>query len=108
MNESSEGYLRQAIATLAQSDPLIKLLRQVQMGRVQATDAGLRAITESWLGTYHQVIEKGDALDQEGLRRLDPNPRLEVLIGAGIVAPDHPAVHSLRVAYEQALAARAG
>lgn len=105
MNESSEAYLKQAIATVAQSDPLIKLLRQVQMGRMQPTDAGLRAITESWLGVYQEVIEKGDALDRAGLRRLDPKPRLEVLVEAGVFAPDHPAVAGLRAAYEQALAA---
>lgn len=108
MNESSERYLRQAVATVAQSDPLIKLLREVQMGRMRPTDAGLRAITESWLGTYQQVIEKGDALDHEGLRRLDPNPRLDVLVQAGVVTPDHAAVAGLRAAYERALAARAG
>lgn len=106
MNESSERELSQAIATVAQSDPLTKLLRQVQMGRMQPTDAGLRAITESWLGTYQEVIEKGDALDQEGLRRLDPNPRIEVLIEAGVLTPDHAAVAGLRAVYEQALAAR--
>ncbi len=108
MNESSERYLSQAIATVAQSDPLIKLLREVQMGRMQPTDAGLRAITDAWLGTYQQVIEKGDALDQAGLRRLDPNPRLAVLIEAGVLPPDHPAVAGLRATYEQALSARAG
>ncbi len=106
MNESSERYLSHAIATVAQSDPLIKLLREVRMGRMQPTDAGLRAITESWLGTYQQVIEKGDALDHVGLRRLDPIPRLEVLIEAGVVTSDHAAVAGLRAAYEQALAAR--
>ena len=108
MNESSEHYLSQAITTIAQSDPLIKLLRQVQTGRMQPTDAGLRAIAESWLGTYQQVIEKGDALDQASLRRLDPNPRLEVLIEAGIITPTHAAVAGLRAAYEQALATRVG
>lgn len=108
MNESSERALSQAIATVAQSDPLVKLLREVRMGRMQATDAGLRAITESWLGTYRQVIEKGDGLDREGLRRLDPNPRIDVLIEAGVLTPDHAAVAALRAAYDQALAARAG
>lgn len=108
MSESSERYLTQAITTVAQSDPLIKLLRQVQTGRMQPTDAGLRAITESWLGTYQQVIEKGEALDRAGLRRLDPNPRLEVLVETGVVGSDHPAVAGLRAAYEQALARAAG
>lgn len=108
MIESSERALSHAIATVAQSDPLIKLLRQVQMGRMQPADAGLRAITESWLGTYQQVIEKGDALDQAGLRRLDPNPRLAVLLEAGVLTPDHAAVVGLRAAYEKALAARGG
>lgn len=106
MNESSERYLGQAIATVAQSDPLIKLLREVRMGRMQPADAGLRAITESWLGTYQEVIEKGEALDRAGLRRLDPTPRLEVLIEAGVVTPDHAAVAGLRAAYEEALAGR--
>lgn len=108
MNESSERHLKQAIAAVAQSDPLIKLLREVKSGRLQPTDAGLRAVTESWLGTYQQVLEKGDALDEAGLRRLDPNPRLEVLIATGVCAADHPGVAGLRAAYERALAARVG
>ncbi|MBI5410900.1 MAG: hypothetical protein HZA21_02805 [Nitrospirae bacterium] len=94
----------QAIATLSQSDPIIKLLQEVKLGRMKPTDTGLRAVTEAWLGTYQKVLENAQALDQIALRRLDPSPRLEVLIAAGVISTDHAAVLSLRTAFEQALA----
>ena len=106
MSESSEQYLRQAITTLSQSDPLIKLLHEVKLGRMKATDAGLRAITQAWLSTYQQVLEKGDVLTQPALRRLDPTPRLEVLIEAGVITDDHPAVAGLRTTFRQVMADR--
>lgn len=94
----------QAIATLSQSDPIIKLLQEVKLGRMQPTDKGLRAITEAWLGTYQKVLESAQALDRVALRRLDPSPRLEVLVAAGVIPTDYAAVLSLRTAFEQALA----
>lgn len=104
MSETNEPAVRQAIATLSQADPIPKLLQQVKLGKMKPTDAGLRAITEAWLGTYQQVIERGLAFDATALRRLDPSPRLAVLIEAGVLADDHAAVASLRKTFDQALA----
>ena len=56
MMNDQEEQLRRAIGTLLQSDPLIKLLQEVRLGRMKATDAGLRAVVESWIGTYAQVL----------------------------------------------------
>lgn len=106
MSESSEQYLTHAITTLSQSDPLIKLLHEVKLGRMKATDAGLQAIVQAWLSTYQQVLEKGEVLEQQALRRLDPSPRLEMLIEAGVVTDDHHAVAGLREAFQRALAHR--
>ncbi len=106
MSDSSEQYLQQAIDTLSQSDPLIKLLQQVRQGRMQAGDPGLRAITEAWLSSYRQVLEKGEVLDQQALRRLDPSPRLELLIEAGIMPADHQGIEQLRAVYREALTSR--
>jgi hypothetical protein len=102
MNDSSEQAVRQAISTILQSDPLIKLLQEVKLGRMKPTDAGLRAITEAWLGTYKKVLETS-SLDRTALVRLDPSPRLDVLIDAGILPADHAAVTSLRAVFEKAL-----
>lgn len=103
MNESSEEYLQRAISTISQSDPIVKLLQEVKLGRMKPTDPGLRAITEAWLGTYQKVIETGQAFDQGVLRRLDPSPRLDLLIAAGMLPADYPIVMSLRASFEQAL-----
>lgn len=99
---SSEQAFQHAISTIAQSDPLIKLLREVKLGRMKPGDAGLRAITVSWLGTYQKVIESG-GLSRQDLRRLDPMPRLAVLIEQGVLPGDHQAVTSLRASFEAAL-----
>ena len=103
MSEAEDQQLRRAIDTLSQSDPIIKLLQEVKLGRMKASDAGLRAITEAWLGTYQKVLET-TALSRQALIRLDPSPRLEVLIEAGVLTPDHQAVSSLRASFEKALA----
>src|SRR5574341_2091712 len=95
--------LDQAISALSQSDPIVKLLQQVKLGRMKASDAGLRAITEAWLGTYQKVLETVQ-LDRAALVRLDPAPRLAVLIDAGVVAADHQAVLSLRTLFDKRLA----
>jgi len=50
MDEPAEQALQRAISAILQSDPLIKLLQQVRLGRMKPTDAGLRAVTESWMG----------------------------------------------------------
>jgi hypothetical protein len=102
MTEPSEQALQRAITAVAQSDPLLKLLKEVKLGRMEPTDAGLRAITVSWLGTYQKVIEAG-GLSRQHLLRLDPTPRLAVLIEQGVLPGDHQAVTSLRSSFETAL-----
>ena len=91
MNNSNQQLLDQAINRLSESDPIIKLLHEVKLGRMKATDAGLRAITESWIEGYRQVLQSVKELDRAGLLRLDPRPRLEVLITAGVLLDNHPA-----------------
>jgi hypothetical protein len=103
MSESNDQQLQRAIETLSQTDPIVKLLQQVKLGRMKPTDAGLQVVTESWLGTYRQVIQRFPPAGKHTLQRLDPEPRLEVLIQAGVVANDYPAVVSLRQAFQQAL-----
>lgn len=102
--ESGDQLLQRAIATISQSDPLTKLLEQVKLGRMKPTDAGLRAITGSWLGTYQKVIESG-GLTRQALRRIDPNPRLAVLIECGVSTEDQEAVSGLRASFDRAVAA---
>jgi hypothetical protein len=104
MNDANQQLLGQAIGRLSESDPIIKLLHEVKLGRMKPTDAGLRAITESWIESYRQVLQSVKGLDRTGLLRLDPRPRLEVLITAGVLLEDHPAVTTLRTAFEQMLA----
>ncbi|MGQ0811633.1 MAG: hypothetical protein ACT4OO_10470 [Nitrospiraceae bacterium] len=103
MTASRELAVRKAIATISQADPILKLLEQVRLGRMRPTDAGLRVVTETWLSTYQSVIEKLPLLDRTSLCCLDPAPRLEVLIEAGVLAPHQPSVVALRAAFAQAL-----
>jgi hypothetical protein len=103
MDEPDDQALQRAISIIAQSDPLIKLLQQVRLGRMKPTDAGLRAMTESWLGMYEKTLDAA-GLTRSGLRRIDPTPRLAVLIDVGVLAVDHPGVVSLKASYNQALA----
>ena len=100
--ESGDEGLQRAIATISQSDPLTKLLDQVKLGRMKPTDAGLRAIVDSWLGTYQKVIESGGFTGQS-LRRLDPNPRLAILIECGVLTGEQQSVAALRTSFEQAV-----
>lgn len=100
--EPSEQALQRAITIVSESDPLIKLLEQVRLGRMQPADAGLRAVVVSWLDTYRKVVEAG-GLSRQALRRLDPVPRLAVLVDEGVLPRDHQAVTSLRVGFESAL-----
>ena len=88
---------------ILQSDPIVKLLQQVQLGRMKPADAGLRAITESWLGIYEKALAT-EGLTRSGLRRIDPAPRLALLCDAGVLVKDHPPVASLKTAFAQALA----
>jgi hypothetical protein len=102
--ESGEQILQNAIATISQSDPLTKLLEQVKLGRMKPADAGLRAVTDSWLGTYKKIIESG-GLTSQALRRIDPHPRLAILIECGVLTGEQQAVTALRTSFEQAVAA---
>jgi hypothetical protein len=104
---SDEQAVRRAIHTLSQSDPLIKLLQEVKIGRMKPTDAGLRAITESWIGIYKKVLETA-GLDRTALARLDPSPRLDVLIDAGVLPADHAGAASLRASFANAMSAAPG
>ena len=99
MNDPEE-QVRRAIGTISQSDPLIKLLQQVRLGRMKGTDAGLRAVTESWLGVYGQVL-KSHSFAPGLVPRLDPTPRLAVLVESGVLEWDHPAVRDLQQQFEE-------
>ncbi|HEU5409307.1 MAG TPA: hypothetical protein VFU48_16185 [Nitrospira sp.] len=103
MGIPDEQAVQCAISAISQSDPLIKLLQQVRLGRMKPTDAGLRAVTESWLGTYEKALAT-DGVTQSGLRRLNPAPRLAVLIEIGVLTDEHPGVTALRAAYDELLA----
>ena len=102
--ESGEEILQRAIATISQSDPLTKLLEQVKLGRMKPTDAGLRAVTDSWLGTYQRMIESA-GLSRQSLRRIDPHPRLALLIECGVLTGEQQAVAALRTSFERAVTA---
>ena len=100
MGMSDEQAMAGAIASISHSDPLIKLLQQVRLGRMKPTDAGLRAITESWLSSYEKALAT-DGLTRSALRRLDPAPRLAVLVEAGVLTNEHPGLISLQTAYDR-------
>lgn len=102
--ESSEEILQRAIATIAQSDPLTKLLEQVKLGRIKPADAGLRAVINSWIGTYQKIIES-DGFTRQALRRIDPHPRLAILIECGVLTGEQQTVTTLRTSFERAVAA---
>ena len=96
--------MQRAIATISQSDPLTKLLEQVKLGRMRPTDAGLRAVTDSWLDTYRKTIESG-GFTRQALRRIDPCPRLAVLIECGVLTGEQQEVTTLRQSFDLAVAA---
>lgn len=101
--ELGEQTLQRAIATISQSDPLTKLLEQVKLGRMKPADAGLRTVIDSWMGIYQKIIESGGFTSQ-ALRRIDPHPRLAVLIECGVLTDEQQAVTALRISYERAVA----
>ncbi len=101
--ESGDQALQRAIATISQSDPLVKLLNQVMLGRMKPTDAGLRAVTDSWLDTYRKTIESG-GFTRQALRRIDPCPRLVLLIECGMLTGEQQTVTALRQSFERAVA----
>lgn len=100
--DSEEQTLQEAIAAIAQSDPLVKLLQQVKVGRMKPTDPGLAAVTESWLATYRKAVMV-EGLTKQALRRINPEPRLALLIETGIITSSHPFVLALVSNFEQAL-----
>ena len=101
--ESGDQTLQRAIATISKSDPRIKLLEQVKLGRMKPTDAGLRAVTDSWIGTYQKIIESG-GFTRQALRRIDPSPRVAILIECGVLTGEQQAVTALRTSFERAFA----
>ena len=103
MDESPNHDLQRAISTISHTDPIVKLLREVLLGRKRPDDAGLRAVTDAWLATYRQVLETSPTLDHGVLRRLDPSPRLAVLIEAGVLDATYPAVRQLQEAFARRL-----
>ncbi len=100
--DAAELALQRAIATISQSDPLIKLLQQVHMGKMKPTDAGLRVVVESWLVTYRKVLETA-GLNKQALRRIDPAPRVQLLVEKGVLSQEHQAVAALQTSFEQAV-----
>ena len=103
MSDAHDIALQQAISRIGQSDPLIKLLQEVRLGRMKPADAGLRAVTESWLRTYQTVIES-TSLTRQALLRLDPRPRMSVLVDAGVLEPGNVLGQSLQTSFEDKLA----
>jgi len=95
--------LDEAIRTISQSDPIVTLLQQVKLGRMRANDPGLLAVTVSWLNTYRKVLESPPGLDQTALLRLDPSPRVDVLVNSGVLKADDPAVAAVREAFRRSL-----
>jgi hypothetical protein len=71
---------------------------------MKPADAGLRAVIDSWMGTYQKVIESG-GFTRQALRRIDPHPRLAILIEYGVLTGEQQAVAALRASFEQAVAA---
>ena len=91
---------------LQRSDPIPKLLPQVRIGRMPRDSPALLAILESWLEAFVQVLKDGQAvLDVEGVLRLDPNPRIAVLVEAGVLAENQPYVQAVREAWTAAMQA---
>ncbi len=91
---------------LQRSDPIPKLLPQVRIGRMPKDSPALSAILESWLEAFVQVLKDGQAvLNVEGVLRLDPNPRIAVLIEAGVLAEDQPHVQAVRDAWSATMQA---
>ena len=104
--ETSEQFLDRAMKLLQRSDPIPKLLPQVRIGRMPKDSLALAAIIDSWLEAFARVLKDGQAvLDVEGVLRLDPNPRLAVLVEAGVLAGDQPQVQAVREAWSAALQA---
>ena len=104
--ESPQDFLNRAFPLLQRSDPIPKLLPQVRLGRMPRDSPALQAIVSSWLEAFVTVLKDGErVLDVNGVLRLDPNPRLAVLLEAGLVADNDPHVQVARSAYTTVLQA---
>jgi hypothetical protein len=102
--ETSEQFLDRAMQVLQRSDPIPKLLPQVRLGRMDKDSPALAAILDAWLEAFVHVLKDGrSVLNVEGVLRLDPNPRLAVLLEAGVLSDDHQHVKTLRDAWSAAL-----
>jgi hypothetical protein len=102
--DGAEQFLDHAMTMLKGVDPIPKLLPQVRLGRMPKDSPALIAIIDSWLDVYAQVVKTGQAvLDAGGVLRLDPNPRIAVLVEAGVLAEDHPSAQAVRDAWAAAL-----
>src|SRR2546428_14173915 len=87
--ETPEQFLDRAMKLLQRSDPIPKLLPQVRLGRMPKDSPALTAILDSWLEAFIQVLKDAQAvLDIGAAKRLDPNPRLAVLVEWGVLAED--------------------
>jgi hypothetical protein len=98
----TEHLLHRTIAAISQSDPLIKLLEQVRLGRMTRSDPGLRVITDTWVATYRKAIAT-PGLSKQALRRIDPSPRLDLLAQEGMLPADHAAARELLADFQQAV-----
>jgi len=104
--ETPEQFLDRVMKLLQRSDPIPKLLPQVRLGRMPKDSPALTAILESWLEAFIQVLKDAQAvLDVGDVLRLDPNPRLAVLVEAGVLKEDHPGVRTVREAWSAAMQA---
>ena len=97
-----DHLLQRTIASISQSDPLIKLLEQVRLGRMKRTDAGLRVIIDAWIETYRKAIAS-PGLTKQSLRRLDPSPRLDVLVQEGMLSAEDAGVRALAADFDGAV-----
>lgn len=104
--ETAQEFLNRALPLLQRSDPIPKLLPQVRLGRMPRDSPALQAIISSWLEAFVTVLKDGErVLDVNGVLRLDPNPRLAVLVEAGLVEGNDPHVQIARSAYATVLQA---
>src|SRR2546428_13897664 len=104
--ERLEQVRGRTMKMLQRSDPSPKLLPQVRLGRMPKDSRALTAILESWLEAVVQVLKDAHGvLDVGGVLRLGPNPRIAVLVEAGVLAEDHLHVKSLPDAWSEALRA---
>jgi hypothetical protein len=99
----AELLVQRTIATISQADPLTKLLEQVRLGRMTRSDPGLLAITDGWIATYRKALASPE-LTKQVLRRIDPTPRLAVLMEERILPADHAEARALLTDYEHAIA----